>query len=165
VTGINRGKTREIDISTMYDILRLRQDVFVVEQKCPYPDIDGRDLEPTTVQYWIGADRVEAALRLLVDPDGSARIGRVVTRLDARGRGLAAALIRAAIDAAVGDRILIDAQKYLRDWYARFGFVQSGEDFLEDGIPHIPMTLVRSSPDASNPASGTPATPPSAATR
>jgi ElaA protein len=122
---------------TAYRLLQLRAAVFVVEQRCAYLDPDGRDLEPGALHYWIGD--VDAALRLLVEPDGARRIGRVVTSAGARGRGLAAALLRAAI-ADVGERpIVLDAQSHLTDWYRRFGFTVDGADFVEDGIPHTPM--------------------------
>jgi ElaA protein len=141
VPTIHSAPTRNLDVVTLHEILRVRQDVFIVEQDCPYPDIDGRDLELGTVQYWTGDDGVEATVRLLRDPDGNDRIGRVATRASARGKGLAGQLMRAAIADARSGRIDIDAQAYLHDWYAGFGFVRSGDDFLEDGIPHIPMTL------------------------
>lgn len=135
--------TRNLDIVTLHEILRLRQDVFVVEQGCAYPDIDGRDLEPGTVQFWAGQGSVDATLRLLREPDGTERIGRVATAANSRGQGLAAQLIEAAIAETRSPSIAIDAQAHLEQWYARFGFVRSGEDFVEDGILHLPMTRTR----------------------
>jgi ElaA protein len=132
--------TGELDAATLYRILRLRTDVFVVEQQCPYPELDGRDLEPDARQLWIAdGDRVDATLRMLRDPDGTARIGRVATAQDARGRGLAAVLMNRALELAGPTDVVLDAQKYLEDWYARFGFERDGADYLEDGIPHVPM--------------------------
>src|SRR5690606_34048120 len=71
----------ELDAPTLYRLLKLRVDVFVVEQKCAYPELDGRDLEPETRHLWIedGAGAPLAYLRVLREPDGAARIGRVVT--------------------------------------------------------------------------------------
>jgi ElaA protein len=136
--------TRDLDVATLHDILRLRQDVFVVEQQCVYADLDGRDLEPGTVQVWAVDEqaRVVATLRLLVEPGGSRRIGRVATAVPMRGRGLAADLVSAAL--ALGRVVVVlDAQSHLEGWYARFGFVRVGEEFLDDGIPHVPMRLDR----------------------
>jgi ElaA protein len=127
----------ELTAHQLYDILRLRVDVFVVEQNCPYPELDGRDLLPTTRHFWLGAP--DSYLRLLTEPDGTYRIGRVVTAKHARGRGLAAELMAAALS-AVGDAdSVLDAQTYARGFYAKFGYVAEGEEFDEDGIPHIRM--------------------------
>lgn len=132
----------ELDPATLYKILALRTDVFVVEQNCPYPELDGRDLEPTARQLWIERDgAVLATLRLLTDPSGDARIGRVATALPARGEGLAVALMQRALALAADRSVVLDAQTYLRAWYARFGFVESGPEYVEDGIPHVPMQL------------------------
>ena len=122
-----------------YALWRLRQQVFVVEQQSPYPDLDGRDLEPTTrhVLAHDGADLV-ACLRVL-DDGTHARIGRVVVTPAARGRGLARELVDAAL-VEIGDReIRLDAQTGLTDWYAGFGFEISGPEFVEDGVAHRPM--------------------------
>ena len=131
----------EIDPLALYEILRLRVDVFVVEQDCPYPELDGRDLEPTARLLWFDdAGRVTATLRVLHDGDDR-RIGRVATAADARGQGLAAELMRAAVASCEGRLVRLDAQAHLAGWYARFGFVVDGDEFVEDGIPHLPMTL------------------------
>lgn len=130
----------ELDPATLYRILALRGAVFVVEQDCVYADLDGRDLEPDARQLWVEQDgEMIATLRLLVDPDGAARIGRVATAPAARGSGLAARLMERALELAGGSVIVLDAQTYLFDWYARFGFVRDGADYLDDGIPHVPM--------------------------
>ncbi|MBD8538556.1 GNAT family N-acetyltransferase [Frigoribacterium sp. CFBP 8751] len=139
---LHSSSVAEIDPVVLYEILRLRVDVFVVEQECPYPELDGRDLEPTARLLWFAdADaRVLATLRVLHDGDDR-RIGRVATAAAARGRGLAADLMRAAVDGCEGRLIRLDAQAHLSGWYARFGFVVDGDEFLEDGIPHLPMAL------------------------
>ncbi len=143
MTSIFHASTRNLDVVTLHELLRLRQDVFVVEQECAYPDIDGRDLEPNTLQFWAGQGSVDATLRLLREPDGTERIGRVATARHARGQGLGARLMEAAIAESRSGSIAINAQAHLEQWYARFGFVRSGEDFLEDAIPHVPMTRQR----------------------
>jgi ElaA protein len=140
--SLHSSSVAEIDPVVLYEILRLRVDVFVVEQECPYPELDGRDLEPTARLLWFADDdaRVLATLRVLHDGDDR-RIGRVATAAAARGRGLAADLMRAAVAGCEGRLIRLDAQAHLSGWYARFGFVVDGDEFLEDGIPHLPMTL------------------------
>lgn len=130
----------ELDARTLYALLRLRVDVFVVEQQCPYPELDGRDTEPGTRHVWSAGDSgaPEAYLRVLDDPDG-ARIGRVVTAPHARGSGLARRLVEAALE-VVGDRtVRLEAQTYVADFYTRYGFVVDGPEYVEDGIAHVPM--------------------------
>lgn len=143
MVSIFNAPTRNLDIVTLHEILRLRQDVFVVEQECAYGDIDGRDLEPGTVQFWAGNGSVDATLRLLREPDGTERIGRVATAKHARGQGLAGQLMDAAIGEARSHSIALGAQAHLEQWYARFGFVRSGDEYVEDRIPHVPMTRTR----------------------
>jgi ElaA protein len=134
----------ELDPATLYGILALRSAVFVVEQNCVYLDPDSRDLEPDARQLWIEREGVVVAtLRLLRDPDGCARIGRVATAHSARGAGLAAELMRHALALAPDVDVVLGAQTYLADWYEQFGFVRDGVDYLDDGIPHLPMRLSR----------------------
>ncbi|MGH8962643.1 MAG: GNAT family N-acetyltransferase [Jatrophihabitantaceae bacterium] len=130
----------ELDPVTLYRILALRSEVFVLEQDCVYLDQDGRDLEPGARQLWIEQNgAVLATLRVLTDADGCMRIGRVATTKTARGGGLAAQLMKRAIELAGPVELVLDAQSYLLGWYARFGFVRDGDDYVEDGIPHVPM--------------------------
>jgi ElaA protein len=141
----------DLDAGTAYDLWRLRQDVFVVEQACVYPDLDGRDREPGTRHVWVEDDGAPVGyLRVLEDP-GHARIGRVVVAGTHRGRGLAELLVRTALD-LVGDRpSVLDAQSYLAGWYQRLGYVAIGPEFLDDGIPHVPMRRAgggRTAPEA-----------------
>ena len=130
---------RDLDTTTLYAILKLRADVFVVEQECAYGDLDGRDDEPGTRHLWFARDgEVRAYLRILNDGDVE-RIGRVVTAKSARGAGLAGRLMTEALT-VVGNRpSVLDAQAHLVDFYARYGFRPTGPEFLEDGIPHVPM--------------------------
>lgn len=141
VAGPTRARWADLDPATLHDILRLRVDVFVVEQACPYPEIDGRDVEPATEHVWVGTvERTVAAyLRVLAEPDGTSRVGRVVTHRSARGRGLAALLLRDAVARHGHEPLVLDAQSHLAGWYARFGFSPAGPEFIEDGIPHVPM--------------------------
>lgn len=129
----------ELTAAQLHDILRLRVDVFVVEQKAAYPELDGRDLRPDTRHLWFeDAGGVTSYLRVLADPGGVRRIGRVVTAASARGRGLAALLMDAAL-LTPGEYVL-DAQTYVQGFYARYGFVAEGAEYTdEDGIPHSTM--------------------------
>lgn len=133
----------DLDPTTLYAILRLRSDVFVVEQICPYPELDGRDTEPTTRHLWFApaddpADP-RSYLRILSEPDAAVRIGRVCTAPAARGQGLSRRLMQAAL-AMAGERpCTLDAQSYLVDFYRSFGFTPSGPEYVEDGIAHQPM--------------------------
>ena len=134
----------ELSASALYGILRLRSEVFVVEQACVYLDPDGRDLEPSTRHLWIEDEQggaVIAALRVLRDADGATSIGRVVTAASHRSQGLAAALVQVAMQDAARP-VRINAQSHLVEWYARFGFAVDGDEFVEDGIPHVPMVVV-----------------------
>jgi ElaA protein len=134
----------ELDATTLYALLRLRTDVFVVEQHCPYPELDGRDVEVGTRHLWLAPEGdpqdVHAYLRLLTEPDGAVRIGRVCTAAKARGEGLSARLMDAALELA-GEQTpaVLDAQSYLVGFYERYGFAPNGPEYIEDGIPHVPM--------------------------
>ena len=138
--SINDRRFSELDVGTLHDLLRLRVDVFVVEQDCAYPELDGRDPEPDTRHVWLdGPDaRPAAMVRVLVEPDGTHRVGRITTRADARGSGLAGVLLTHVHDTTPG-RIVLDAQTYLVPWYTSLGYEPTGNEFLEDGIAHVPM--------------------------
>ena len=113
-TELRTASFADLDARTFHDLLRLRIDVFVVEQNCPYPELDGRDVEPGTRHLWLTDGGAPLAyLRILADPDGVARIGRVVVAPAARGGGLAGRLMTEAL-AVVGDRpCVLDAQSHL----------------------------------------------------
>ncbi|MGC4771468.1 GNAT family N-acetyltransferase [Micromonospora sp. DT44] len=130
----------DLDTRTFHDLLKLRIDVFVVEQNCPFPELDGRDVEPGTRHVWLtDGGSPMAYLRILADPDDVARIGRVVVAPAARGGGHAGRLMAAALD-LVGDRpCVLEAQSHLVPFYARHGFTVSGPEYVEDGILHTPM--------------------------
>ena len=145
-TRLRRSAWDELTPRECYEILRLRVDVFVVEQACPYPELDGRDLEPDVDHVWVEGDdgSVLAYLRVLAEPDvagmGSGRrIGRVVTAPHARGRGLGRDLMNDVLARYAGEPMVLDAQTYAQDFYATFEFTPVGDVFDEDGIPHRRM--------------------------
>jgi ElaA protein len=141
VPAIHAATVDELTVRTFHDVVRLRLAVFVVEQSCPYPELDGRDVLATTQHLWIEEDGVVSSyLRMYPDADGATWIGRVVTAAGHRGRGLGAVLMRHAL-ASAPRPVRISAQARLQAWYAAFGFVRCGDDFMEDGIPHTPMVL------------------------
>ena len=139
--GVRVAPLDEVDPRTLYALLRLRVDVFVVEQDCAYPELDGRDAEPGALLLWVegAAGAVTGTARLLREQDGRARIGRVVVAAGARGTGVADALLAAALGRAGGADVVLDAQSHLVGFYARHGFAPAGPEFVEDGIPHVPM--------------------------
>ena len=133
---------RDLDTTTLYAILQLRADVFVVEQRCLYRDLDGRDDEPGTRHVWLShGDEIRAYLRI-VDEGNAERVGRVVVAPGARGAGLADRLMDEALR-IIGNRpSVLAAQSYLVRFYERYGYQQSGPEFLDDGVPHVPMVRV-----------------------
>ncbi|MCK0110695.1 GNAT family N-acetyltransferase [Ornithinimicrobium sp. F0845] len=138
------ARFEDLTARELHDLLRLRVDVFVVEQECAYPEIDGRDTEQGTQHLWIEVGGALAAYVRVLEGDGHAIIGRVATHPEHRGHGHAAELVEVALD-RIGDRpTRIGAQAHLERWYGQFGFVRSGPDYVEDGIPHLPM--VRDAP-------------------
>jgi ElaA protein len=142
--ALRRSWAKDLDAAVLYELLKLRVEVFVVEQACPYPELDGRDLLAETRHFWLEtpAGEVISTLRLMEEHPGGHkgfRIGRVCTKRDARGNGHSTRLLQAAL-AEVGDYpCRIDSQTYLADMYAHLGFVRDGDEFVEDGIPHVPM--------------------------
>ena len=132
----------------LYALLALRQQVFVLEQRCLYPDIDGLDEEAHHLLGWRVVDgqrRLAACLRALAPEVKFAELslGRVLTSPEARGAGIGRDLVARGIVHAEatwpGQRIRIGAQRHLADFYASFGFVAIGAPYDEDGIPHIDM--------------------------
>ncbi|NLL91726.1 MAG: GNAT family N-acetyltransferase [Ruminococcaceae bacterium] len=137
-------KFDELETDELFSIYKLRMEVFIVEQNCPYRDIDDYDKEAYHVYLKEDGDIV-AYLRLL--PKGvrfsEVSIGRVIAVK--RRMGYGSRIVKAGIDAAKEkldpDRIIIEAQVYAKGLYEKLGFVKTSEEFLEDDIPHIQMTL------------------------
>ena len=142
----------ELDREQLYALLRLRAEVFVVEQDCPYQDLDGKDRKALHLwAEWADAPIAQggealATTRLLpagVSYESEVSIGRVVTAAEVRRTGLGRDLMRRSLqalaDAWPAAGIRLSAQCYLEQFYRDFGFVPEGESYLEDGIPHIAM--------------------------
>jgi ElaA protein len=132
-----------LSVRQLHDLLALRAEVFVVEQRCVFQEIDG--LDPST-WHLLGTDGALKAYARLIPPGvkgPDALIGRVVTSPAARGGGTGRALMAEALAQCErlwpGQAITLHAQAHLERFYASFGFAPSGERYVEDGIPHIEM--------------------------
>ena len=188
----------ELTANELYNIIRLRNEVFIVEIDCCIPELDGRDTEPSTRHIWISADSatgsfsnvslpvaadsqdsaaaahsaevhpgssctgshdihtrdawmarfengltdrpIAAYARVLAEPEGGTRIGRVATHPTARRRGLATRIINHVLETTDGPWVL-GALEYLAGWYAEFGFQTFGEPYSDWGLPHVHMRL------------------------
>jgi ElaA protein len=137
----------DLSVDELYDVLQLRQEVFVVEQNCPYLDCDGRDRHCYHLQGRLADGRLACYTRLLPEGlayDGYVSIGRVVSSPAVRGTGAGRALMDESLAQCrrlFGEKpVKIGAQRYLLQFYESFGFRSTGEEYLEDGIPHTKMT-------------------------
>lgn len=135
-----------LSLNQLYDIMKLRQKVFVVEQNCPYLDADDLDKDAWHLLFYGWDEQLVAYSRLI--PKGIAypefaSIGRVVVHPDFRKKSIGKQLVNKSIDEMelkYGNiEIKISAQSYLIRFYESLGFYKSGEEYLEDGIPHTPM--------------------------
>lgn len=136
----------QLTTAELYAILQLRSEVFVVEQNCVYLDVDGKDKKSFHLMAWHGEELT--AYTRLVPPGISfteASIGRVITSPRYRGLGIGITLLEKSIahtlESYQTNQIRIGAQLYLKKFYEGFGFKTQGDEFLEDGIPHIEMLL------------------------
>ncbi|AUC21580.1 GNAT family N-acetyltransferase [Polaribacter sejongensis] len=134
----------ELNTTELYNILQLRSEVFVVEQDCVYQDVDFKDQKALHV-FGLKEDKIIAYTRIFKPGVyfKNASIGRVVVAANERKYGFGHDLIKASIKAIKThfkvDEITISAQKYLKKFYETHQFIQVGEEYLEDGIPHIRM--------------------------
>jgi ElaA protein len=139
VKSFDQLTTREL-----HDLLKLRIDVFVVEQHCPYHELDGRDLEALHLLGRTADGALVACARILPSgEDGMPRIGRVAVHEAHRGQGIAHALMRFALDEIEqrygSSRSKLSAQSHLQAFYAKHGYSAVSDEYLEDGIPHVDM--------------------------
>ena len=143
---LHKKSFHELTTDELYELLRVRSEVFVVEQNCVYQDLDGDDQQ--SIHLWLTVDdKVVSMAR--VCPAGThmteVSIGRVITTV--RGKGYGKQIMLHAIDAAVehfgATHIDIEAQEYARGFYESVGFKQSSDTFILDGIPHIKMTWTK----------------------
>ncbi|MCG2793853.1 MAG: GNAT family N-acetyltransferase [Weeksellaceae bacterium] len=134
----------ELTTQELYAIIKARINVFVIEQNCPYPDLDGYDQK--AIHLWAENQGEVLAYCRIFDrgikyPETS--IGRVVTTENVRGTGLGKQLIQFALEVIENrlgtSEVRISAQDYLLDFYAAFGFEDTGKKYLEDEIPHTEM--------------------------
>ena len=134
----------ELSVAELYEVLQLRSEVFVVEQNCVYQDIDGKDPKALHV-IGVADGKIAAYARLFKAGDyfDDASIGRVVIGAGYRDNKWGHDMMSIAIEGIrqhfSEHRITISAQSYLKNFYAQHGFVQTGEEYLEDGIPHVRM--------------------------
>lgn len=135
----------QLSIDELHDIVQLRINIFVVEQNCPYPELDGKDRK---AHHFFGQNdqgQIVAYTRIFAPGDYYAQpaIGRVVVDSEHRGDGTGYALMQGTIRSMkelFGDlEIKIGAQKYLVSFYEKLGFTNTEEEYVEDGIPHVYM--------------------------
>lgn len=134
----------EFTVPELYAVIKARVDVFVVEQNCPYPDLDGYDQK--AIHLWAEEDREVLAYCRIFDKGikyNEASIGRVLTTEKTRGKSLGKQLIAYAVQTIENrfrtSEIRISAQDYLLRFYGGFGFEDTGKKYLEDDIPHTEM--------------------------
>ncbi|RJO74795.1 GNAT family N-acetyltransferase [Nocardia panacis] len=141
--ALKRSWAQDLDTATLYQLLKLRVEVFVVEQKCAYQELDGLDLPPRTRHFWLDDEgEIVATVRLLeerVDAVKTYRIGRVCTATPFRGHGYANRLIQAVLAEVGSATVHLNAQSHLSEMYVKYGFKIDGPEFDEDGIAHVPM--------------------------
>lgn len=139
----------ELSVKTLYEILKLRSDIFVVEQECPYSDMDGNDCDAIHL-YVEEGENIAAYCRILKKgvTFPKAAIGRVVVGREYRGKGLARELMEYAmryVCEELGESsIMLSGQSYLKAFYESLGFKAVSDEYLEDGIPHYDMLYSRS---------------------
>ncbi len=136
----------ELTLHELYALLKLRVDVFVVEQECPYPELDGEDLRALHVLYYRN-ENLDGYARVFVPEADSSNgsIGRIVVQESARGLGLGYEVVEIALqvlrESSTAKTCTISAQEHLQDMYRASGFETYTEMYLEDGIPHVGMRM------------------------
>jgi len=136
----------DLSVQQLYQIMALRNAVFIVEQNCPYQDLDGADLAGENRHLLAVFDRQLLAYARILAPESlekPVKIGRVIVASEARGLSLGNRLMEQAIACCEHywpqHKIFLSAQAHLQEFYARFGFLVVSDSYLEDNIPHIDM--------------------------
>ncbi len=136
----------KLTVHEVHDALRLRTDIFVVEQACAYPEVDGRDPECTHILGKNDQGELIAYARIIPpEKDHPPHSGRVVVRMDQRGKGHARELMQFSLKTLKktygSKRSALAAQSHLEKFYADLGYLRQGPDYPWDGIPHVDMLL------------------------
>lgn len=143
---------KDLTLEELYAILAIRSEVFIVEQNCPYQDLDGKDIKAYHLFRYDNTGKILACCRIL--PPGvsykEASIGRVLSKGELRKTGLGRELMKKAMELVhqnyPNSEIRISAQLYLEKFYHSFGFITIGEPYMEDNIPHIQMISKSAAP-------------------
>ena len=136
----------ELSTTELYEILKTRAEIFVVEQDCPYQDLDDKDQAAIHIFSYNDKGRVSSCLRVFWkdEKEAVAQIGRVVTL--EHGTGLGGRLLHEGVKLAIeqfkAKKIYLEAQEYAIGYYAKEGFEVVSDVFMEDGIPHVKMEKV-----------------------
>ena len=139
-------KYQDLSPDRLYEILKLRSEVFVVEQKCAYQDLDNKDEKAL---HLVGEEnnKIIAYTRIFKKGDffKNSSIGRVLVKKEYRNKNYGRKIMKSSIDRLKKDpkeeKIELSAQKYLLKFYSELGFEKVGEEYLEDNIPHVKMIL------------------------
>ena len=139
-------KFSDLTIENLYNLIKIRQSIFIVEQNCPYNDLDNKDQFSL---HLLGYKKNELVSYARIFPPGilspKAIIGRILVIKKYRSQGLGASLINRSLEIIKYNfgnvAIRLEAQTYLCDFYKKFGFISKGKEYLEDGIPHVSMIL------------------------
>jgi ElaA protein len=145
---VRKKSFNELTTNELYKILRIRQNIFIIEQKIIYPDIDDKD--SASIHFWVEGHAsmdILSYLRIIQnETEKTLSIGRVLTTPEARGKGVARLLMQDALDHIKMHfskwTVSLHAQEYLKDFYVSLGFIQTGPSFTypdEDPLPHVPM--------------------------
>ncbi|GEK33829.1 GNAT family N-acetyltransferase [Kurthia sibirica] len=143
--NIKTTTLQQLEPQEIVAIFKLRVDVFVVEQQCPYPEIDDDDLSCQHLQMKDDDNHLIAYCRIIEDPVGI-RIGRVIVHPNYRAKKIGQKLMTAALEhihtmESSSPKIMLSAQSHLQKFYGSFGFIATSTVYEEDGIPHIDMAI------------------------
>ena len=135
-------KFNELPIMDLYDILKLRSEIFVVKHKCIFQDKD--DIDKISIHFYLKKDnKIKSYLRVFIKDEKTAQIGRVLTAEDSRRKGYSSLLMQKAINFSKNflkkERVYLEAQSHAAGFYIKQGFVIISKEYIMDGIPHFKM--------------------------